>query len=71
MRMERKMTTTREYTFSRKSDAIRTIKRLWDHSLVSRRTISERGRYVVSVHVPDRFTNDSVDALVQKIGAEA
>jgi hypothetical protein len=62
--------TQREYTFSRKSDAIRTIKRLWDHSLVSRRTVNERGHYVVSVHVPEKFTTAGIDGLVERIRSE-
>lgn len=57
-------TSFHEYTFTRKSEALRVIRRLWDYGLLSRRIESARGRYVVRAEIPARYSYN-IDRLVE------
>lgn len=59
-----------QITFTRKSEALRIIKRLYDHTILARRVVSERGNYVVDVHVPPKYSFGAIEALVQKLRTE-
>jgi hypothetical protein len=62
-------TSKHQYKFTRKDEALRIIKRLWDHGLLSKRVVSERGNYVVEAEVPVSYTG-SIDHLVERLRTE-